>query len=156
MSGDASLAADVTIVNSNNFGDCKAVLFIRQDLDDGSAEAVVGLHGAGMIQLGLRPEKNKRIKDMEYRIGSRGPNISNPDSLVTINATRVGLEKHGDEFALYVSLQGEPTHQWGPPVTLHMDGPFYVGLGFCSHQPDKPDTAIFSNVVFENSSGKIK
>jgi hypothetical protein len=46
-------------------------------------------------------------------------------------------------------------HQFGPPITLHFDAPFYVGIGFCSHLPDKSDTAIFSNVVFENSAGKV-
>jgi hypothetical protein len=46
-------------------------------------------------------------------------------------------------------------HQSGPPVTLHFDGPFYVGLGFCSHTPDKSDTTVLANVVFENSAGKV-
>ena len=46
-------------------------------------------------------------------------------------------------------------HQFGPPITLHFDGPFYVGIGFCSHLPDKSDTAVFSNVMLENSAGKV-
>ena len=45
-------------------------------------------------------------------------------------------------------------HQVGTPVNLHIDGPFYVGIGFCSHVPDKSDTAVLSNVVLENSAGK--
>jgi hypothetical protein len=39
---------------------------------------------------------------------------------------------------------------------LHLDGPFYVGIGFCSHQPAIPDTVILSNLVLENASGKLK
>ncbi len=156
MSGDVSLAADITYPDANGYGDRKAVLVIRQDLDDDSKEALVALHGAGMIHLAQRSEKGARIKDMEYRVAGRGlPGGASPDSLVTVNARRIGIEKRGDSFALFVSLQGEPMHQFGPPITLHFDGPFYVGIGFCSHLPDKSDTAVLSNVVLENSAGKV-
>ncbi len=156
MSGDVSLAADISFPDPNGYGDRKAVLVIRQDLDDDSKEAIVALHGAGMIHLAQRPEKDARVKDMEYRIGGRGlPGGASPDSLVPVNAKRIGIEKHGDSFALYVSLDGEPMHQFGPPITLHLGGPFYVGIGFCSHLPDKSDTAVLSDVVVENSAGKV-
>jgi hypothetical protein len=156
MSGDVSLAADVAFPDANGYGDRKAVLIIRQDLEDDSKEAIVALHGAGMIQLAQRAEKGVRVKDMEYRLGGRGrPGGETPDSLVTVNAKRIGIEKRGDSFALLVSVEGEPMHQFGSPITLHIDGPFYVGIGFCSHMPDKVDTAVLSNVVLENSAGKI-
>ena len=157
MSGDVSLAADISYPDPNGYGDRKAVLVIRQDLDDDSKEAVVALHGAGMIHLAQRPEKGARVKDMEYRIGGRGrPGGASPDSLVTVIANRIGIEKRGDAFALFVSLEGEPMHQFGPPINLHLDGPFYVGIGFCSHLPDKSDTAMLSNVVLENEAGKVR
>jgi hypothetical protein len=156
MSGDVSLAADISYPDASGYGDRKAVLVIRQDLDDDSKEALVALHGAGMIHLAQRPEKDVRVKDMEYRIGGRGlPGGASPDSLVTVNARRIGIEKRGDSFALYVSLEGEPMHQFGAPITLHFDKPFYVGIGFCSHLPDKTDTAVLSDVVLENSAGKV-
>jgi hypothetical protein len=157
VSGDVSLAADIGFPDPNGYGDRKAVLVIRQSLDDDSKEAIVALHGAGMIQLAQRAEKNIRVKDMEFRIGGRGrPGGASPDSLVNVSARRIGIEKHGDSFALFVGLEGEPMHQFGPPITLHIDGPFYVGIGFCSHLPDKSDTAVLSNVVLENSAGKIR
>jgi hypothetical protein len=156
VSGDVSLAADVKFPDPNGYNDRKAVLVIRQDLDDDSKEAVVGLHGAGMIQLAQRSEKNVRMKDMEYRIGGRGlPGGANPDSFVTLSPRRIGIEKRGDSIALFISVQGEPMHQFGPPIELHIAEPFYVGIGFCSHVPDKSDTAVFSNVVLENSAGKV-
>jgi hypothetical protein len=157
MSGDVSLAADITFPDPKGYGDRKAVLIIRQDLDDDSREALVALHGAGMIQLAQRPVKGARVKDMEYRIGSRGslPGGKTPDDLVTANARRIGIEKRGDSFALFVSLEGEPMHQFGPPIKLHIDGPFYVGIGFCSHLPDKSDTTVLSHVVLKNSAGKV-
>jgi hypothetical protein len=156
MSGDVSLAADIAYPDPNGYGDRKAVLVIRQDLEDDSKEAIVALHGAGMIHLAQRPLKGVRVKDMEFRIGGRGlPGGASPDSLVTVVARRIGIEKRGDSFALFVSLDGEPMSQFGPPIRLHLDAPFYVGIGFCSHLPDKPDTAVLSNVVLENSAGKV-
>ena len=155
MSGDVSLAADISYPDPDGYGDRKAVLIIRQDLEDDSKEALVALHGLGMIHLAERAEKSVRVKDLEFRIGSRGPLASNPDHLVEIIAKRIGIEKHGDSFALFVSLQGEPMHQFGAPIDLHIDGPFYVGIGFCAHVPDKSDTAVLSNVVLENSAGKV-
>jgi len=156
MSGDISLAADIAFPDPKGYGDRKAVLIIRQSLDDDSKEAIVALHGAGMIHLAERPEKGLRVKDMEYRIGGRGrPGGESPDSLVPVMARRIGIEKRGDSFALFVSLEGEPMHQFGPPIQLHIDGPFYAGIGFCSHLPDKSDTSILSNVVLENSAGLV-
>jgi len=156
ISGDVSLAADITFPDPNGYGDRKAVLVIRQDLEDDSKEAIAALHGLGLIHLAQRPEKDVRVKDMEYRIGGRGrPGGASPDSLVAVAARRIGLEKHGDSIALFVSLEGEPMHQFGPPIGLHFDAPFYVGIGFCSHLPDKIDTAVLSNVVLENSAGKV-
>jgi hypothetical protein len=157
VSGDLSLAADIAFPDPDGYGDRKAVLIVRQSLDDDSKEAVVALHGAGMIQLGQRAEKNVRIKDMEFRIGGRGrPGGESPDSLVTVMAKRIGIEKRGDSFALFVSVEGEPMHQFGPPIHLHLDEPFYVGIGFCSHVPEKSDTAVFSSVTLENSAGKVR
>ena len=87
------------------------------------------------------------MKDMQYRFGGM---------LANVKAKRIGIEKRGDSIAIFVSLQGEPMHQLGPPVDLHFDGPFYVGIGFCSHLPDKSDTGVFSNVILENEAGKVR
>ena len=46
--------------------------------------------------------------------------------------------------------------QFGPPITLELKEPFYVGVGFCSHLPATVDTAVLSNVVLENKAGKVK
>jgi len=157
MSGDVSLAADIDFPDPKGYGDRKAVLMIRQSLDDDAKAAMVALHGAGMVHLAWRPERDVRVTDMEFRMGGRGrPGGASPDSLTTIVPKRIGIEKHGDEFALYVSLDGEPMHQFGPPIKLLLDEPFYVGIGFCSHLPETVDTAVLSNVVLENAAGKVK
>ena len=102
--------------------------------------------------------RGARVTDIEFRVGSRGgrPGGSTPDSLVPIMAKRVGLEKRGDRYALYVSLEGEPMHQFGAPITQPIAAPFYVGIGFCSHLPDTVDTARVSDVVLENAAGRIR
>jgi len=141
MSGDVSLAADISFPDSAGFYDRKAVLIIRQSLDDDSKEAMVALHGGGLVHLAWRPEKGKSIQEM--RVDKKG-------------ALRLGIEKRGDHFAIFVSQSGEPLHQFGNPAQLHIDGPFYVGIGFCSHQPVTVDTAILSNVVLENAAGNVR
>ena len=47
-------------------------------------------------------------------------------------------------------------HQFGPPIHLHLDAPFYVGIGFCSHLPTTLDTAVMLNVVLANEAGKVR
>ncbi|HEX4022369.1 MAG TPA: biopolymer transporter Tol [Acidobacteriaceae bacterium] len=157
MSGDFSLAADVTFPDPKGFSDRKAVLVIRQSLDDDSKEAMAGEHGTGMIHLAWRPYKGAvDFKDYEYRLGAIGlPGAADPTDLIPIMAKRIGIEKRGDAVTLFVSLEGEPLHQFGPPIHLHFDGPFYVGIGFCSHLPVTLDTAVLSNVVLENAAGKV-
>lgn len=147
VSGDVSLAADISFPNPNGYNDRKALLVIRQSLDDDSKEAMVAEHGTGMIHLAERPERAAMVTDMQYRFGGQ---------LAKVIPKRIGIEKRGGEIAMFVSLTGEPLHQFGPPVTVHFDGPFYVGIGFCSHLPDQSDTGVLSNVVFENSAGKVQ
>ena len=147
MSGDLSLAADVTFPDPKGYNDRKAVLVIRQSLDDDSKEVMIGEHGEGMIHLAWRPDKGASMKDAEFRFGG---------TLAGVKAKRIGIEKRGDSVAIFVSLQGEPMHQFGPPIDLHFDEPFYVGIGFCSHLPATPDTAVLSDVVLENSAGKVR
>jgi hypothetical protein len=140
MSGDVSLAADVNFPDSAGYGDRKAVVVIRQSLDDDSKEVMVALHGAGLMHLAWRPAKGENLKEM--RITEKG-------------ALRIGIVKQGDYFSIWISMHGEPMHQSGEAIQLHIDGAFYVGIGFCSHQPAIPDTGILSNVVLENAAGKL-
>ncbi|MGY3090547.1 hypothetical protein ACVWYF_003602 [Hymenobacter sp. UYAg731] len=141
MSDDVSLAADVKFPNAEGFFDRKAVVIIRQSLDDDAEEAMVARHGAGLMHLAWRPEKNKTILQMKV-----------PEK----SAMRIGIEKRGENCLMFISLNGEPMHQLGDPIKLTFKEPFYVGIGFCSHIPDKVDTAILSNVVLENAAGKLQ
>ena len=147
MSGDVSIAADTAFPDPKGYDDRKVTIIFRQTLEDDAKEAMIAQHGAGMIHLAWRPETGAQISDMQYRFGGQ---------LAGVHAQRIGIEKHGDEFAIFISLKGEPMHQFGPPTTLHLDGPFYVGIGFCSHLPTTVDTGEFWNVVLENAAGKVR
>jgi hypothetical protein len=141
MSGDVSLAADVNFPDKEGYDDRKVVLVIRQDLKDDSKEVMAGIHGGGLIHLAYRPDKNAEMKDMKADKRS---------------ALRLGIEKHGDSFTIFLSMNGEPMKQCGEPLKLKMDEPFYVGVGLCSHIPDQTTTAVLSNVVLENAAGRLK
>ena len=142
MSGDAWLAADATFPDPNGYGDRKVVLVIRQSLDDDAKEAMIGEHGTGMTHLAWRETRGAQMKDMSYRFGGE---------LTGVHPRRIAIEKKGDQIAIYISMVGEPLHQFGPPTTLHLDGPYYIGIGFCSHQPDTVDTGVVGNVVLQES-----
>ena len=151
VSGDVSLSADISFPNPDGYGDRKVVLVIRQDLEDDSREAMVALHGAGLIHLAQRPSKGANIRET-FRMQAKGQ----PDTAAGTPAApkRLGIEKRGDSIALFVSLDGGPMHQSGEATTLHFDGTYYVGIGFCSHMPDKSDTATVSNVVLEQPAAE--
>src|SRR5262249_30309879 len=66
----------------------------------------------------------------------------------------VRIEKRGDVFTLFLSMKGEPLHQTGASVTLHLEEPFYVGLGAVSHDVNTTDKVEFSRVRLESPAPK--
>lgn len=156
MTGDLSLAASVAWRNMDDFHDRKVVLILRDSLDDDSRQIMTAQHGSGMVHIAWRPEKGAQMTDVEYRsqrqpkagTGEKGPQTFHP--------TRIGLEKSGDKFQLWISWQGEPMHPEGPPVTFHTDGPFYAGIGFTSHLPATAMTVWVRDVVLENRAGAVR
>lgn len=141
MSGDVSLAADVNFPDKEGYDDRKVVLVIRESLNDDSKEIMIGLHGGGLMHMAYRAENNGVMK--EQRIDKRG-------------ALRLGIEKRGDAYTVFLSMNGEPMKPSGQAFQLKMDVPFFVGIGLCSHIPDQTTTAVLSNVVLENKAGKVK
>ena len=147
ISGDVSLAADASFPDPQGYNDRKAVLVIRESLADDATEAVVGEHGTGMIHLAQRPHTAAQMSDEQFRFGG---------SLANVMAKRIGIERRGDEVSIFISLRGEPLHQFGPPIRIPMAREVYAGIGFCSHLPATVDTAVFSNVVLEDEAGKLR
>ncbi|HTR31762.1 MAG TPA: hypothetical protein VMH27_20960 [Puia sp.] len=152
MSGDVSLAVDVDFPDTAGYNDRKAVLVIRQNLDDDGKEAVVALHGAGLMHLAWRAGKGQMMTEM--RVNHRKDHTT--DSLNVGLAKRIGIEKRGDSCTVWISMHGEPMHRVGEAVYMHFDAPFYVGIGFCSHLPAVRDTAVLKRVVLANVAGKVR
>ena len=137
-SGDMALTADISFPPPSYQHEPnphrKGILMFRQSLDDGSAYVDVGAHGSGLTALQFRRAAGANTEDVEL-------NIDAPKT--------VRLEKRGDTFTLYLSMRGEPLHQVGASVTLHLEEPFYVGLGAVSHDDSTTDKVVFSNVKAE-------
>jgi len=150
MSGDISLAADVHFPDTAGYDDRKAFVIIRQSLEDDSKEVMVALHGGGLMHLAWRQEKGQMMK--EIRVNNRD---GQPDLVVGM-AKRIGIQKRGDSYSLWVSVNGEAMHQAGESTQLNFHEPFYVGVGFCSHLPAKTDSAILSRLYLENKAGVMR
>lgn len=136
VSGDASLTADISFPSAagNHDPHRKAVLIFRQTLDADGVYVDAAQHGSGMTALQYRRERGATTQDIEL-------NIESP--------RRVRLEKRGDTFTMYLSNHGEPLHQVGASIKLHLQDPYYVGLGVCSHNKDVVEQARFSNVELQ-------
>jgi len=156
MEGDVSLAATVNWPNINDFHDRKVALIIRDSLDDDSRQIMTAQHGNGMVHISWRAEKSGQMTDVEYRSARQPRAGTDEKGPQTFHPSRIGIEKKGDQFQLYLSWQGEPLHAEGAPVTFKTNGPFYVGVGFTSHLPANVLTAKVGDVVVENAAGKVR
>src|ERR1039458_503131 len=103
----------------------------RQTLDADGVYADVALHGSGETALQYRGEKGATTQDIAFNIGS---------------PQRLRLEKRGDTITVFLSMQGEPLHQTGASIKLHLDGPFYAGIGVCAHNKDAVEKASFAHL----------
>jgi TolB protein len=133
VSGDVSLTADMEfpIKTGDPSPHRKAVLMFRQTLDADGVYADAAQHGSGMTALQYRREKGATTQDIEL-------NIEAPK--------RLRLEKRGDIITMFLSMGTEPLHQVGATIKLHFVGPFYAGIGVCSHNKDVTEKATFSSV----------
>ena len=156
MEGDVSLAASVNWPALNDFHDRKVALIIRDSLDDDSRQIMTAQHGNGMVHISWRPEKGSQMTDVEYRYARQPRAGTDEKGPQTFHPTRIGIEKKGDQFQLYLSWQGEPLHAEGGPVTFKTNGPFYVGVGFTSHLPANVLTAKVADMVVENRAGAVR
>jgi len=156
MTGDVSLAASVVWPNIDDFHDRKVALVIRESLDDDSRQIMAAQHGNGMVHISWRAEKSGQMTDISHRAARQPAPGTMEKGLQALHATRIGIEKKGDQFQLWISWQGETFHPEGAPVTFKTSGPVYVGVGFTSHLPANVLTAKVSDVVVENAAGKLR
>jgi len=136
-SGDLTLTADIQWVGTSAAEHRKAVLMVRQSLDPGSPYADAVSHGNGLTSLQFRGAPNEQT----YQIvaAEDGP-------------SRLRMVKKGSRFTMYFGNTGEEWKPSSPVEFVTLEGPFYVGLGVCSHVATTLETAVFSNVKLEEGA----
>lgn len=133
VSGDFTLSADIALPGTGGEPHRKAVLMIRQTLDQDSAAVILAVHGDGLTSLQWRLAKGDNMHEVQA-------NVKAP--------TTVRLEKHGDYFSAFVTGADGKVGPSGAATKVIFTGPFYVGIGVCAHNKDAIQRAIFSNVKF--------
>jgi len=131
VSGDVTLAADITFVGDGGDPHRKACLLVRQTLAPESAYADAALHGDGLTSLQYRPAE----KDRTYEIQS---GVSRP--------RRLRIEKRSRYVSLSISGADGRLRPAGGTFRLDLTDPFYVGLGVCAHNNERLEQSIFTNV----------
>jgi len=132
MSGDLALSADIGFVGSGGNAHRKAVLMIRQSLDEDSVYVDIARHGNGMTGLQFRTEK-----------GGLTSEVQSPDW----GPARLRIEKHGAYATMWLAGEsGGELRIAGASPRIELREPFYVGIGVCSHDKDVVEKAVFSRV----------
>jgi len=131
VSGDVSLAADISFSGQGGDPHRKACLIIRQSLAQDSAYADAALHGDGLTSLQYREGEGAPTREIQS-------NVKAPHQL--------RLEKRGKYVSMSVAGEGDPLQPAGGSFRLVLEDPFYVGLAVCAHNDSNLETAVFSNV----------
>ena len=138
ISGDIALTADIAFPQAGGNEHRKAVLMIRKSLDADSPYADVALHGDGLTSLQYRDAKGATTHEIQS-------NISAPH--------RLRIEKRGDfVYVFLAAATGESLRPSGASIKLSLQGPFFVGIGVCSHDKDVVEKAVFTNVDLATSA----
>ena len=139
MTGDMTLAADISFLGQGGNPHRKACLVIRQSLDPDSVYADAALHGVGLTSLQWRDTKGGQTR--ETQVSQTAPQ-------------RLRLEKRGKYVSLSIGDANGDLHAASGWVPVAMNGPLYVGLGVCAHDDNTTETAVFSNVELKGGSGQ--
>jgi hypothetical protein len=126
VTGDVTVAADISFLGKGGNTHRKAVLMVRQSLEADSAYADVALHGNGMTALQYRDEKGtatheiqtQEIKTQEIQASIAGPK-------------RLRIEKRGNFVYLFLRDGGKELHYSGASIQVPLQGTYYVGIGVC-------------------------
>ena len=131
VSGDVTLAADISFEGTGGDPHRKACLLIRQSLDADSAYADAAIHGDGLTSLQYRAAKGERTYEIQSAVS--GPK-------------RLRIEKRGRYVSMSISGKNGELVPAGGSFRLDLTEPFYVGLGVCAHNNEALEKAVFSKV----------
>lgn len=131
VSGDVTLAADISFQGTGGDPHRKACLILRQSLDKESAYADAALHGDGLTSLQYRPARNERTFEIQSSVSA---------------PKRLRIEKRGRYLSMSIAGDDGVLRPAGGAFRLEFADPFYVGLGVCAHNNDRIETAEFRRV----------
>ncbi len=129
--GAVTLSADISFLGTGGNPHRKAVLMIRQSLDENSVYVDIARHGNGMTALQFRTE-----------IGGLTTEVQSPNW----GPKHLRIEKRGSYFTMWLAGDDSELKLAGASPRIELQEPFYVGIGVCSHDKDVIEKAIFSNV----------
>src|SRR5271155_112667 len=141
VTGDVSLAADISFLGKSGNAHRKAVLIIRQSLDPDSAYADVALHGNELTSLQYRDEKGGATREIQTNV---------------LGPKRLRIEKRGAFIYVAFRAQEKAMHFSGASIRTSVQGTFYVGIGVCSHDKDAVEKAPFSNVQLVSNLAPVE
>jgi hypothetical protein len=137
LSGDVTLTAKVRFAGAGGNPHRKACLLIRQGVAADAPYADAALHGDGLTSLQYRAQAGARTYEIQSL--ASGP-------------ARLRIERRGKYVSMSVAREGEELRPAGGAVRMNFDDPVYVGLGVCAHDDDALETAIFTNVVLNETA----
>src|SRR5215467_10448585 len=138
MSGDVALSADIAFAGSGGNAHRKAVLMIRQSLDEDSVYVDIARRGNGMTGLQFRTEKGGLTSEVQ------SPNWGPAHLRILKRGAYATMWLAGDEGQQEIAAAS-------PKILLKE--PFYVGIGVCSHDPEVMEKAVFSKVQLQPLTG---
>ncbi len=133
-SGDLVMQTDLSWIGEGKNAHRKGGWMVRAGFEADAPYADAVIHGDGLVSLQYRKEPGGPT--MEVKSPVPGP--------VTLK-----LEKTGSLFSLYVSGDSKNFIPVGA-ITVTMSDTVYAGLFVCSHDSTVSETAVFTNVGFEN------
>ncbi len=134
VSGDVALGTSVKFEAEGGNPHRKAGVIIRQGLEPDAPYVDLVVHGEGLTSMQFRAAPGGNTEEV------RSP-VSAPSS--------IRLERHGDTFDMLVAGAGEPLKKVGS-TSVTLKDPVYVGLAVCSHEAERMETALFSQVKIES------
>ena len=131
VTGDLSLAADVSFLGSGREAHRKACLVIRQGLEADSAYVDAAVHGDGLTSLQFRDTRGAATHEVQANVVGPG---------------RLRIVKRGKYVVMDLASPSKDPRFSGAAVRIALEEPFYVGLGVCAHNKEVTESAVFSNV----------
>ena len=130
VSGDVTISADIAFPEQGGEPHRKAVLMIRQSLDEDRLTSTRPV----MVTASRRCSSAMKRARQRMKCNRMPPDRS---AFVSPNEAKISNVNRG-------SRRGVPDRRRAARVTFQE--PFYVGIGVCAHNKERSEKAVFSNV----------